>query len=42
MKLYQVITADSLVINFKASSLTALHKQLIDENIKPIIITIVG
>lgn len=42
MKLFQIITTDSLVINLKASSLTALREQLIDEDIKPLIITIIG
>lgn len=42
MKLYQIITSDSLVINVQASSIKALRSYLNDENIKPIIITIVG
>lgn len=42
MKLYQVISQDSLVFNIQASSIKALRSYLNDEDIKPIIITIIG
>ena len=42
MKLYQIITSDSLVLNVQASSIKSLREYLNDESIKPIIITVIG
>ncbi len=42
MKLFQVITTDSLVLNIQASSMRSLREYLNEENIKPIIITVIG
>ena len=42
MKLFQVITTDSLVLNIQASSIRSLREYLNEENIKPIIITVIG
>lgn len=42
MKLFQIITTDSLVLNIQASSMRSLREYLNKEGIKPIIITVIG
>lgn len=42
MKLYQIITTESIVLNVKATSLKSLREYLVDEGIHPVIITVIA
>ncbi|WP_264673362.1 hypothetical protein [Moraxella bovoculi] len=42
MKLYQIITTESIVLNVRASSIKSLREYLVDENIHPIIISVIA
>ncbi|STY87083.1 Uncharacterised protein [Moraxella ovis] len=42
MKLYQIITTESIVLNVRSFSIKSLREYLVDENIHPVIITVIS